>query len=128
MKSQLWFSSDQLRLGFVMRFKNGYKVRVEYLRSAKCENLQPVSERKVYIQNISWDAIVGFMDDSKNAEGDDVGSIFDVFVFNPRGKQIRLPGWNKRIEHLVGVNLDKVVDVLYFVKSIRSKGHEDSKG
>ena len=87
MDGKLWFLSDNNRLGFSMKFENGYKVVVEYLRSEKCESGSVIMDKKVYMQNISWAAIALFMDESKTSEGEDVGNLFDVHVYNFNGKQ-----------------------------------------
>ena len=120
MESKMWLKSDKLRVGFVCKFRNGFKVVVEYLRSEKVGPIDPVVERKEYIKGISWEAIMGFMDESSNMEGEDVGSVFDVFVYNSGGKQIRLPMWDKKEEYLIGVTLEEVINVLFYVKGIRS--------
>lgn len=121
MFGNLWFLSDNNRLGFAMKFENGYKVVVEYLRSEKCKSGTPVASKKEYIKGISWEAIGLFMDESKCAEGEDVGNLFDVMVYNSKGKRIRLPRWSKRVEFLSGVDLSEVVDTLHFVKRIKQR-------
>lgn len=120
MKSEMWFRSDELRRGFVMKFINGYKVAVEYLRQESDEVATVLPEKGVFVENIPWSVVAQVMRDSKHEEGDDVGKLFDVFVYNPNGKMIRLPKWSKRVEFLSGVSLEKVIDTLYLVRKIKT--------
>lgn len=120
MVGELWFRDDALRSGFVMRFKNGYRVVVEYLKSEKdVENINPIAEDKELINGISWNAILQYMEDTKTSESDDVGNSFDVMVYNSRNRLVRLPGWGKNAEFRSGINLEEVVDILYTVKNIK---------
>lgn len=119
MNSELWFKNDALRSGFVMRFKNGYKVVIEFLKSESTpESINPIAEDKDLIREISWQAILTYMEDMKSSEGDDVGVSFDVMVYNSKNKLIRLPGWSKHIDSRSGVSLEEVVDILYTVKNM----------
>lgn len=120
MNSELWFKNDSLRSGFVMRFKNGYKVVVEFLKAENDpENINPVAEDQDLIREISWETILTYMEDMKSSEGDDVGVSFDIMVYNSRNKLVRLPGWSKHIEFRSGVSLEDVVDILYTVKNMK---------
>lgn len=116
MFGKMWFHHSDIRQGFVMQFKNGYKVVVEYLKEEQEATLQSIADKKEYIEKISWDGIANWIEESKNSEGDNVGCSFDVMVYNQKNKLVRLPKWNKNTQFKSGVDLDEVIDILYIIK------------
>jgi hypothetical protein len=119
MAGALWFCEDPLRRGFVMTFKNGYKVIVEFLKEERnVSEVHSVAERRELIEKISWTTILRFIDDLNLEEHGDTGVYFDVRVVNRKGGSVRLPSWGKHIDRKSGVDLVEVVDILHEVKSL----------
>lgn len=116
---ELWFSGDSVRTGFVMKFRNGYKVQIEFLKDEEnVEHINTIAEKRELIENISWPTILKFIDDLQIEEGVEVGISFDVCIFNPKNRAFRLPSWSKHIDSKSGVSLEEVVDILYQVKNL----------
>lgn len=117
MFSKLWLKSDDLRLGFVVNFKNGWKVVVEYLRCEKdSDSLNPIAEKKDLITGISWDTILNHMESTRDSCGDDIGFLFDIHVYNPLNKLVRSKKWAKGEKVGRGLFFEDVIDVLHIIK------------
>jgi hypothetical protein len=92
---------------------------VEYLKGEQEPEEESIVEKKDLIRHISWDGIAQVLEAAPLSEGDDVGVSFDVMVYNKRNRMVSLPSWNKNIKFKSGIDLDAVIDILYFVRRLK---------